>query len=117
MNKFTYSYPTKIYFGEGAAADALKQELPKVGKTVLLAYGGGSVKKSGVYDELKNLLAQAGKEVMERPYRGEQRFLCHPRPGLYRNGYTYTGALRRIRCPEPRHGNVSGQLRCGQCFR
>lgn len=65
MNKFTYSYPTKVYFGEGAAADALKQELPRVGKRVLLAYGGGSVKKSGVYDELTSLLAEAGKEVTE----------------------------------------------------
>ena len=65
MNKFTYSYPTKVYFGEGAAADALKQELPRVGKRVLLAYGGGSLKKSGVYDELKSLLAEAGKEVTE----------------------------------------------------
>ena len=65
MNKFTYSYPTKVYFGEGAAADALKQELPRVGKRVLLAYGGGSVKKSGVYDGLKSLLAEAGKEVTE----------------------------------------------------
>ena len=62
MNKFTYSYPTKVYFGEGAAADALKQELPRVGKRVLLAYGGGSVKKSGVYDELTSLLAKPGKE-------------------------------------------------------
>lgn len=65
MNKFTYSYPAKVYFGEGAAADALKQELPRVGKRVLLACGGGSVKKSGVYDELTSLLAEAGKEVTE----------------------------------------------------
>ena len=65
MEKFTFTYPTKVYFGEGAAADALKQELPKVGKTVMLAYGGGSLKKSGVYDELKGLLALAGKEVVE----------------------------------------------------
>ena len=65
MEKFTYSYPTKVYFGEGAAADALKQELPKVGKTVLLAYGGGSVKKNGVYDEMKSLLEQAGKTVID----------------------------------------------------
>ena len=65
MNKFTYSYPTKVYFGEGAAADALKQELPKVGATVLLAYGGGSVKKSGVYDELRELLLAAGKEILD----------------------------------------------------
>lgn len=65
MEKFTYSYPTKVYFGKGAAADALKQELPKVGKTVMLAYGGGSVKKNGIYDEIKELLADAGKEVVE----------------------------------------------------
>ena len=44
MNTFTYSYPTKVYFGEGAAAGALRQELAGV-KTVLLAYGGGSVRK------------------------------------------------------------------------
>lgn len=65
MNKFTFSYPTKVYFGEGIAAEALKQELAKVGKTIMLAYGGGSVKKSGVYDELKNLLIQAEKEVVD----------------------------------------------------
>ena len=59
MNNFPFTYPTKVYFGEGAAADALKQELPKVGKTVMLAYGGGSLKKSGVYDELKDILEQA----------------------------------------------------------
>ncbi len=65
MNKFTYSYPTKVYFGEGCAVDAPKQELPRMGKTVLLAYGGGSVKKSGIYEELKNLLTEAGKEVAD----------------------------------------------------
>lgn len=65
MNKFTFSYPTKVYFGEGAAADALKQELSRFGETVMLAYGGGSVKKSGVYDELKALLTEAGKKVVD----------------------------------------------------
>lgn len=65
MDKFTYSYPTKVYFSAGCAAQALKQELPKTGKTVLLAYGGGSVKKNGVCDELTALLAQAGKEIVE----------------------------------------------------
>ena len=65
MRKFVYSYPTKVYFGEGAAADALTREMPKFGKTVLLAYGGGSVKKSGVYDELKQLLLAAGKEIVD----------------------------------------------------
>ena len=65
MDKFTYSYPTKVYFGAGCAAQALKQELPNTGKPVLLAYGGGSVKKNGVYDEMTALLAQAGKEIVE----------------------------------------------------
>lgn len=65
MEKFIYSYPTKVYFGRGSAEEALKQELSKVGKTVMLAYGGGSLKKSGIYDELKRLLTQAGKEVVD----------------------------------------------------
>ena len=65
MNKFTYFCPTKVYFGQGAAADALKQELPKVGKTVMLAFGGGSVKKNGIYDELRTLLLEAGKEIVD----------------------------------------------------
>lgn len=67
MDKFTFSFPTKVYFGEAIASEALSQELLKVGKTVMLAYGGGSVKKSGVYEELKNLILQAGKEVVDFP--------------------------------------------------
>lgn len=65
MNQFTYTYPTKVYFGEGTAAASLQQELAQMGKTVMLAYGSGSLKKSGVYDELKGLLTQTGKEVVD----------------------------------------------------
>lgn len=65
MKQFTYSYPTKVYFGQGIASKALEQQLPRMGKTVMLAYGGGSVKKSGVYDQLKGLLLEAGKEVVD----------------------------------------------------
>lgn len=65
MNTFTYEYPVKVYFGEGAAKEHLKVELSKVGKTVLLAYGGGSIKKNGVYDEVTGLLQEAGKEIVE----------------------------------------------------
>lgn len=65
MNEFVYSYPTKVYFGKGSAKKALQSELSKVGETVMLAYGGGSVKKSGVYDEIKNLLTEAGKKVVD----------------------------------------------------
>lgn len=65
MNDFNYSYPTKVYFGAGAAKKAFAAELGKFGKTVLLAYGGGSVKKNGTYDEIRSLLQEAGKEIVE----------------------------------------------------
>ena len=65
MNKFTFSYPTRVYFGEGSAAQAFSAELGKVGKTVMLAYGGGSVKSNGIYDEMKAQLEQAGKTIID----------------------------------------------------
>ena len=65
MNTFTYSYPVKVYFGEKAAANNLTAELAKVGTNVLLAYGGGSIKKNGVYDELMSILKDVGKDVTE----------------------------------------------------
>ena len=65
MNPFTYSYPVKVYFGEKAAEQNLAAELFKHGKTVLLAYGGGSIRKNGVYDELCAMLKAAGKEIVE----------------------------------------------------
>ena len=48
MQNFTFSYPTKVYFGEGALDCALPEELAQAGKTVMLAYGGGSIKKNGM---------------------------------------------------------------------
>lgn len=65
MKDFTYSYPTHVYFGKGALANALKAELPAVAKKVLLAYGGGSIKKNGIYQEVTGLLQELGKEVVE----------------------------------------------------
>lgn len=65
MKDFVFSYPTKVYFGVGAAKGALETELDKVGKNVMLAYGGGSVKKSGIYDELMEVLHKKGKTVYE----------------------------------------------------
>ena len=65
MNAFTYSYPVKVYFGEKAAEKNLISELNKVGSNVLLAYGGGSIKKNGIYDELMTILKDAGKNVTE----------------------------------------------------
>ena len=65
MNEFVYTYPTAVYFGEGAAKKHLKNLVSQYGSTVLLAYGSGSVKKNGIYDELKGLLTEAGKEVVD----------------------------------------------------
>ena len=50
MNSFTYQYPVKNYFGEGALHTALAAELPAMGEKVMLAYGGGSIKRTGLYD-------------------------------------------------------------------
>lgn len=65
MKDFTYSYPTHVYFGKGALANALKAELPAGAKKVLLAYGGGSIKKNGIYQEVTGLLQTLSKEVVE----------------------------------------------------
>ena len=65
MNEFTFSYPTKVYFGKGAAAKALAAELPENVRTVMLAYGGGSIKAVGIYEEMVMLLKNAGKKIVE----------------------------------------------------
>ena len=65
MNAFTYSYPVKVYFGEKAAEKNLANELAKVGPNVLLAYSGGSIRRTGTYDELIGILKAAGKNVIE----------------------------------------------------
>lgn len=65
MNTFTYGYPVKVYFGERAAEANLAGELAKVGINVMLAYGGGSIKRNGIYDELMTILKDAGKNVVE----------------------------------------------------
>ncbi len=65
MNPFTYAYPVKTYFGKGAAAQSLPGELAKVRPNVLLAYGGGSIKRNGVYTELTQLLEAAGKTIVD----------------------------------------------------
>lgn len=65
MNKFTYQYPVKVHFGEQIAKSSLLAELDKYGKNILLAYGGGSVKRTGIYDEIISILREAGKTVTE----------------------------------------------------
>lgn len=65
MQKFVYEYATKVYFGEGAAKEHLAAAVSGYGENVMLAYGGGSVKKNGIYDEVKKILEDAGKKVFD----------------------------------------------------
>lgn len=65
MNDFTYDYPVKNYFGKDAVERALDAELDSMGTTVVLAYGGGSIKRSGLYDRLRAKLEDAGKTVVD----------------------------------------------------
>ncbi|MBO4640925.1 MAG: iron-containing alcohol dehydrogenase [Treponema sp.] len=63
---FSYSNPTKLYFGDNAL-DYLNTELPKYGKRIMLSYGGGSIKKNGIYDEVIKILKANNKEIFENP--------------------------------------------------
>ena len=64
LGNFTYCNPTKIHFGPDAL-DSLGGELAKYGKNVLLVYGGGSIKKNGIYDSIIKILENSGKNVTE----------------------------------------------------
>ncbi len=64
LGNFSYCNPTKLYFGDEALND-LNTELPKYGKNVVLIYGGGSIKKNGIYDDVVRILKDNGKDVAE----------------------------------------------------
>ena len=66
LGNFSYSNPTKLYFGDDAIS-FLGEELKNYGKKVMLTYGGGSIKKNGIYDEVIKALKDARKEVFEDP--------------------------------------------------
>ena len=65
MKDFIFSYPTKVYFGQDALKKAAAEQLAKSGANVMLAYGGGSIKKNGIYDEVMQTLKEYGKNVVE----------------------------------------------------
>lgn len=64
LGNFTYSNPTKLYFGENAL-DNLRSELKNYGENVLFCYGGGSIKKNGIYDNVVKILNECGKVIIE----------------------------------------------------
>lgn len=64
LGNFIYHNPTKLYFGKDAV-NSLKDELKNYGDNVLLVYGGGSVKKNGIYDKITEIFKECGKNVAE----------------------------------------------------
>ena len=64
LGNFSYCNPTKLYFGEDSLK-YLNEELPKYGKNVQMVYGGGSIKKNGIYHQVTEILKANGKEVIE----------------------------------------------------
>ena len=87
LGNFQFHNPTRLHFGENAL-DSLADELKNYGPTVQLSYGGGSIKKLGIYDQVMSILAAAGKTVvddggvmpnptMERVLEGAERAKSH----------------------------------------
>ena len=66
LGNFTYCNPTKLHFGENSL-EMLKDELSHYGKNILLTYGGGSIKKTGLYDEIVKILKDCKKNITELP--------------------------------------------------
>lgn len=64
MNPFVYHNPTQLIFGRGQLS-MLKEKAEQLGQTVLLVYGGGSIKRSGLYEKVVSLLQEAGCRVLE----------------------------------------------------
>ena len=64
LGNFSYCNPVKLYFGEDSL-NYLNTELPKYGKNVVLIYGGGSIKRNGIYDAVVQILKDNGKNVAE----------------------------------------------------
>ncbi len=66
LGNFTYCNPTRIHFGKDALQN-LSEELANYGQNILLTYGGGSIKKSGLYGDVVKILNNSGKNIIELP--------------------------------------------------
>ena len=64
LGNFKYSNPTTLYFGKDAL-NALRDELKQYGPTIMLSYGGGSIKRNGIYDAVIEVLQSCGKHIVE----------------------------------------------------
>ena len=67
MNNFIFENRTKVFFGKGCVNEYLECLSKGYGNTVMVAYGGGSIKRNGIYDEVINILKNSGKNIVEFP--------------------------------------------------
>lgn len=67
MKNFIFENATKVFFGEGCVREYLSCLSSRYGEHVMLAYGGGSIKKNGIYEEVTSILKNAGKTIIEFP--------------------------------------------------
>lgn len=67
MNNFIFENATKVFFGKGCVKEYLACLTKRYGDTVMLAYGGGSIKRNGIYEEVRAILKAAGKNIVEFP--------------------------------------------------
>lgn len=125
MNNFIFENKTKVYFGKGGVKEYLGGLLANSGETIMLAYGGGSIKCNGVYDEIMGILNAQGKCVVE--FSG---IMSNPTYAKVQDGAKLArenhvdlilavgggsvsdclqGHLRRVRHAEPRDGNLLRQ--------
>lgn len=65
MDNFIYEYQTKVFFGKGIVKEQLANALKPYGSRIMLAYGGGSIKNNGIYNEITDILKKDGKEVID----------------------------------------------------
>ena len=81
LGNFTYCNPTKLYFGE-QSLEGLHKELPKYGDRVVLIYGGGSIKRNGIYDAVRAILpAGVWFQPRGKTGGGDRRSHAKPHPG------------------------------------
>lgn len=115
LGNFSYHNPTKLYFGENAL-DFLNEELPKYGKTVQLIYGGGSIKRNGVYDAVVAILTKNGKTIVEDPGVMPNPTVAKLREGVEiarKNGVDFLLAVGGGSCCDYAKA-VSVSVRCGE---
>lgn len=112
MNNFIFENSTKVFFGKGCVKEYLCCLTKAYGDTVMLCYGGGSIKKNGIYDEVTNILEAAGKTVVE--FSGIMANPTYtysvPKKQMVSGGFDILSHIMEIYFSEPNEDNVSDDI-------